>query len=286
MRRTSGARSLMRDVGRLETSMDAEAPLRSLDGKSYAEPGHCIYCGSQIGLTKEHIVPLGLSGTATIPRASCKSCAKITGKFEQSVLRGPMWAARVFRGLHSRTKHADAPSHHPLRVEKGGEWVTLELPTEEYPILLHFPIFSPPGILHPDGYKSGIRLKGLHSISFGPRLEDVAHSLGATGIELNQKSSPVAFARMLAKIAHAFAFAEGALSRTTGPSSVLPAILGAEDDVGFWVGTLDQPNTPEVGSLHSIRIHDDVEKGMLIAEVRLFSDSSTPSYGVVLGHLR
>lgn len=259
--------------------------MKALDGLSYAPVGRCIYCGRNENLTDEHILPFGLSGTATLPAASCRRCAAVTGGIEQKVLRGPMWAVRVYRALKSRTKHKDAPSSYTLTIVKGGEEVELQVPIQEYPILLHFPLFSPPAVLNPQGYTHGIRLNGVQTISFGPKPQDIARKLGATSIKMSQANEPTAFARMIAKIAYAWAFAEGKLSILKDPSSVARAILGQTDDIGRWVGTLTDVPQKHENLLHYIAMHEDREKNLLIAEVHLFSDSETPRYGVVLGEL-
>lgn len=133
---------------------------------------------------------------------------------------------------------------------------------------------------------SGILVSGVVSVLFGPRPDDVAKALGASEVKIKSDSQPVAFALMIAKIAYAFAFAEGAINDIDGESFVLPSILGRSDDIGRWVGTLTQPIETRAGQLHRIVINYDRDKGLLIAEVRLFADSETPSYGVVLGKLR
>jgi hypothetical protein len=91
---------------------------------------------------------------------------------------------------------------------------------------------------------------------------------------------------MLAKIAWAMAVAEGKHNRLNGPSPILPSIRGEADDIGRWVGTLTDSIRRYPGLLHRVLIHEDCEKGMLIAEIQLFADSETPSYGIILGRLR
>ena len=259
--------------------------IKSLEGHNYAPFGRCIYCGRTDNLTKEHILPFGLSGTATLPKSSCTTCAAETGKVEQKVLRGPMWAVRVYRELRSRTGHQDAPSLYPLIIVKGGEEVQIEVPIEDYPILLHFPVFSVPGITYPEGYTQGIQIVGIDTISFGIKPDEAAKRLGVTTIKLDQAAEPTAFARMIAKIAYAWAAAEGKLSLLKGQPFVVPAILGQTDDIGRWVGTLPDAPQKHCGFLHTIALHEDRERGLLIAEVHLFCDSQTPRYGVVLGEL-
>lgn len=263
------------------------SPIKALNDRNYPPVGRCIYCGTTEQLEKEHILPFGLSGTAVLPQSSCRDCASITGSFEQKVLRGPFWPVRVYRDLKSRRKHRDAPATLPMTVVRNGEEQTIELGIDAFPLLLHFPKFAPPVYLtqSPD-YKSGIVMTGFVSINFGPRPDDVAKSLGVTKLKLSDNYQPVPFARMIAKIAYAFATAEQAIQDLEGKPFILPAILGQKDEIGRWVGTLTKPLESHESKLHRIEIHYDRDKGLLIGEVQLFADSQTPSYGVILGKLK
>jgi len=232
-------------------------------------------------------VPFALSGTAVLPNSSCCDCASITGRFEQHVLRGPMWAVRVFRALNSRSRHANAPTEFPVIVEQDGQKSTVYLPVEDYPILLHFPIFVPPAHIVPEGYTSGIRMSGIASVSFGKRPDEVMKFLNASSFSVPSKGDqPVAFARLIAKIGYAMAVAQGQANLIDGQPFVLPEILGESDDIGRWVGTLTKPITKHPGVLHRADIRKDEKNGLLVAEVQLFADSETPAYGVLLGRLK
>ena len=148
--------------------------MKILNNTIYGSVGRCIYCGSTSDLRHEHILPFGLSGSAKLPKSTCGECATITGQTEQTVLRGPMWAVRVYRGLKSRSKHKDAPKTYPLTVIRGQTEEVVQLPAENYPILLHFPIFSPLAFLSSNGYINGINLAGFVTLSFGPNPKEVA----------------------------------------------------------------------------------------------------------------
>jgi hypothetical protein len=71
-----------------------------------------------------------------------------------------------------------------------------------------------------------------------------------------------------------------------GETFVLPSILGEKDEIGRWVGTLTDPPKCHPGTLHRVEVHHDRQRDLLCAEVQLFSDSETPSYGVILGRLK
>ena len=260
--------------------------LNILDGRGYDPVGYCIYCEAKNNLQREHILPFGLSGTAVLPKSTCSECAGITGRQEQIVLRGSMRSVRVYRNFKSRSKHKGAPKEYPLTIMRGGVQETVMLPLDKYPILLHVPIFPPPAFLNPSGYTNGIRIKGIATVSFGPKPAEVSRNLGATSISQTLDQKPVSFARVIAKIAYAFAAAEGAFNKIIGDPLVLPAILGNTDDIGCWVGTFTDPMQAFDGQLHRILLHEDRQNGLLIGDVQLFSDSHAPRYGVIIGNLR
>jgi len=152
---------------------------------------------------------------------------------------------------------------------------------------LPFPIFPPPAFTSDLDYTTGIQLIGQITIRFGPNPEDVLKKLKVDRIKITpRKLYPTSFARMLAKIAYSYAFAEGVLNALDGESVVLPSILGKRDEIGLWVGTVEEPIKSTQGLLHRLALFEDREQGFLMAEVQLFSDSQTPSYHVILGKLR
>lgn len=259
-----------------------------LNHHKYEPIGHCIYCGSVENLSDEHIVPYGLGGNLILPKASCSTCAKITSRFELVVQRGSMRPARIYREIQSRKKHKSAPKTYPLIVERNNDIETLEAPLDEYPILVTFPIFSVPGYLKNDKSTKGIHLDGSASVLFGTHPRDAIKKYGATRLVIEPAGDkPTDFARMIAKIAFSMAVASGALAEIENSQSfVLPAILGKSDDIGHWVGTITDTINTNKRHLHRVLIHPDKEKGLLIGDVQIFSDSETPRYGVILGELK
>lgn len=258
----------------------------TLDGRVYQPVWRCIYCGQTADLEKEHILPLALNGTAILPKSSCRRCASITGAFEQELLRGSFWPVRIFRDLKSRTKHKDAPGTFPITFVRDGNEEVHHLSVNDLPILLHFPLLAPPGYLVPGYASAGVSLSGLATVRFGTDPVRAVGMRGASGLQVSERHRPIEFARMIAKIAYAFAYAEGAMNDVVGESFVLPAILGEKDEIGRWVGTLTEPPKAHPGVLHRLEIHHDRERQLLCVEVQLFSDSQAPSYGVILGRLK
>ena len=263
-----------------------EVPLQDLATFNPDPAGRCIYCGVSEQLSTEHILPYGLSGPAAIPQASCPKCARITGAVEGAVLRGAMWPLRVFRNLKSRTKHRDAPKSVSLTlVYEDGREEPVDVPSAEAPIIFTFPVFSPPAIIHPDGYSSDIRVRTWRTMAFGDRHIELLQRHGAASLKTTQNTNSVTFARMIAKIAYAMAHADGSLARLTNRFPVVPAILGEASDVGRWVGSYTDtpPRHPEL--LHHLVGREFYERGLFVYEVQLFADCEAPCYTVVLGEV-
>ena len=142
----------------------------------------CIYCGSTVSLSREHVLAYALGGTTTIPRGSCEECRKITQGFETAVLRGPMQMVRYIQGMPSGTKHKDVPETLPIKVTVNGSQTEIHVPREEAPILLPFPIFEPPAYL--ESGISELRLTGVVTGNFGADPNEFGKRYGAERLEL------------------------------------------------------------------------------------------------------
>ncbi|MFA5181302.1 MAG: hypothetical protein WC405_08255 [Syntrophales bacterium] len=91
---------------------------------------------------------------------------------------------------------------------------------------------------------------------------------------------------MVAKIAFSIAVATGAFEGADySKSFILPAILGETADIGQWVGTITDSIISPKYNIHRVLIYRDTEKGLLIGDVQIFSDSETPRYGAILAQL-
>jgi hypothetical protein len=256
--------------------------------KKYEPVGHCIYCGGTDRLSDEHIVPYALNGDLILPKASCEPCRLIIEQFEVRVLRGPMRAFRAVRNIRSRNP-AKRPTTDTVTIVRDGKQQDVELPLAEFPVGLHFQKFAPPTVL--GGEKvSGITLLTHDSpfIQFsGPPMEVVKQRLGADQIWVRQTYKPIEFARLIAKIAYSFAFAEGAEGLIKyGESPVVRVILGETGEIGHWVGSMTEPLTSIPGSLHELYVAPGQDgRGLLVGQVKLFADLPSPRYGVILGTL-
>lgn len=244
----------------------------------------CIYCGSKIQLSREHILAYALGGTTTIPRGSCNTCREITQSFETAVLRGPMQMVRYIKGMPSSTKHKDAPKTIPITVTINESEVKIDAPREEAPILLPFPIFEPPVYLTPGS--SELKLTGTVTGSFGADPKKFASMHGAQKLEMKvDNNDVVAFARLIAKTAYASAYANDQLRRLKNRSELVQAMMKEPNTIGRFVGTAPEPFKKYPGVRHRISIHIIPDHRVLYSTVQLFANMGAPSYIVVLGTL-
>src|SRR4051812_3971355 len=103
-------------------------PIIGADRRQYVPLGQCIYCGAVGELTREHVVPYGLGANWVIPKATCAECAKITSRFEQSVMRGMLGTMRHQFGFRSRR---DRPGTIDFNVQYGDVRERKAVPIEE-----------------------------------------------------------------------------------------------------------------------------------------------------------
>ena len=169
-----------------------------------------------------------------------------------------MQLVRVYRGIQSRKNHESAPENYPLKVEINNNITTIEVPINDCPILVPFPVFSVPAYLTDKEATKGITLEGYLTISFGIKPDEAMKKYGAQRIIIEPLGDkPTDFARMIAKIAFSMAVATGAFEDSDySKSFVLPAILGEKDDIGQWVDTITEPITSpkydiEIGGQHT-----------------------------------
>lgn len=260
----------------------ADSTYADFSEESFEPFNKCIYCGSTDDLTDEHIIPFALHGNTILPKSSCKECASKTGKVEQDVLRGPMSNLRKFKKLQSRSKHGSVPDKINLKVIRNDKEETIQVSLEDYPIIVNFPLFTKPALLKPEGYTNGIRLKKVIALAFGDDFHKIKKRLEIDDFVINQKYKMVSFGRMVAKIAYSYSVAKGLIKIGNHLPEIASSIIGKTDDIGKYVGTLEDPLKKEAGYLHKIGFHTDNEIDLNYASVKLFANELTPYYGVIL----
>ena len=244
--------------------------------------GFCMYCDSTEGLTSEHIVPYGLGGRIELPDSTCPRCAKITSKIELKLLRGQFWRARVVTGTQSRSKHSSAPTHTSVVLERAGVPTKLDLPRDDAPAIISFPYFSPPRLATQET-APGISVSGNVAINYGKDPAEIAKEHGATGILFRDETQPYLFAQLLAKIALGMAYATGAIAELKEVSPLRGLILGTDNRIGDYIGSMTDELSAHPGQIHRVAIFVDDRTGYLVADIQLFSQSMSPRYAVVIG---
>ncbi len=252
-------------------------------GLTYIESkGKCIYCGdSNTKLTKEHIVPESLGGVHIIREASCYECATITSRFECNVAQG-LWgdARTAFNAPTKRKKQRKNTIH--TQITRGSQ--EIEVPSNEYPGGFVFYKMKPPGILLqlPED-EDTINTGTMVVIDDGKRREDFFMKYGSYPT-LSFRHNPHDFARMIAKIAygHILTFLE---LEDFNPIC-LPYILGEKSNISYVVGGVVGDSSPILDTGYSLS-----EKGFIVSEnrllliaiIRLYANTHSPEYEVVVG---
>ena len=248
----------------------------------------CIYCDATYELTDEHIVAYGLGGEDVLPKASCKACAKITGAFEEEVLRGLWKFVRAVLGFPTRNPK-EMPRSYTFQVEtKDGENKII-LDESEKLAIAGFPEYATPAFLAPREFTPGILMTGYRMVGFGSSIDELLKKYNLRSIGGSMTYKGTSFPRMLAKIALGFAVARFSLDKFE-EIYVRNCILNKKDDVGIWVGSdfweVSQAQLEaEERSRNSSSIGVDA-KGNVLVRIRLFSFSPhSPAYIVVVGRL-
>ncbi|CAG0984283.1 hypothetical protein FLAV_01941 [Flavobacteriales bacterium] len=256
--------------------------------KILANIGKCIYCSTMEGpLTKEHIIPNGLSGPWVLEKATCKRCADITSKFEKDVLRGLFIIPRTALRLKTYNPK-ERPEGFPLKIIKGGIQKKVIIPIQEYPAKLSLFITDPPACISNIPYEKGIIVTGMCRVHIsGPSVEEFRKKHGAKKV-VEEIVYSTNFARMLAKIAYGMSIAQIGIDNFE-EVYVLPSILGHKDDVGRWVGTAEDiilGNGKSTGeSFHIIRL--TIDKNYEVqTRIKLFATYNVPEYIVVVGRVK
>jgi hypothetical protein len=234
--------------------------------------GQCVYCCAEAAdapLSDEHILPLALGGHLILPAASCLQCAKITGTFEQRVLRGGLRGIKERLALPSRSKQR--PTTLPLFCINGDEDKAVHVAVEHYPAQIILPHFVGPQIARFPDAPSVQRTPWVFFPQ--PDLDTPAAKYGITKFASNSLDTH-SFARMLAKIALSGAVAELGTGRfVTG----LPDIILNDRGVGYLalIGSIEGAWDREDGPVsHNWRfLREEVDSvGYLTCHLRLFAN--------------
>ena len=248
--------------------------------------GRCIYCGTtDPPLTKEHIIGRAIGGDLVLGRAACERHAAVTSQIERSVFGETWLAPRLALGFRTARRQR-RPAKFPLKITRGENEVTVDVPVEDFPAVLSFPVLDPPGRLLGREPTDQITIRGTVQVVVGrATLEDFTRKQGAKSVAVTVTFVGHAFARMLAKVGYAFAVwasAQGTIP-PIGEVYVLPAILGTASDVGTWVGSA--PDTQLANTAHRHALTLWIHQGEIFVRLALFAQFGAPEYLVLVGRV-
>ena len=255
----------------------------------YRWDGACIYCGDgKSTLSNEHVIPLAIGGSFVIESASCATCARVTSRFELNVMRDLWGHMRIAYNLPTRHR-SRRPSHLPL-LTKRGEGPPPEIPAGDYPAMILFYKMVPPGILQdlaPDA--DLVSRWSIYTLNDKKRRDSFVRKYPHLKAIDYARNRPYDFGRLMAKIAYGYVVTKIDIGDID--PICLPYILGQKTNITYIVGD-DEDDTYRVGLpyvSHQLSIEGDydptLERLLVIANVRLFSDADVPTYKVVVGQV-
>lgn len=254
---------------------------------TYPPANKCVYCGATNGdLSREHIIPFALGGNLVIPKASCESCRKITHRFETTCLRVMFGNYRIAADLPSRHKDKRPDILTMPVISLDGQLVgKTEIAARDYPRLLYLPTFPRPSILLGQGPPETVQIR-LWTATKKDDVGKIPVYKTSTEQGISGSVPTQAFCRMLAKIAHCFAFVKMREMKDNDFEPLLPAyIRDATGSPFYLIGCPDRspPRTP--GALHSLecRLRRSAGTEVLYVNLRLFAGAGAPVYEVVAG---
>jgi hypothetical protein len=237
----------------------------------------CIYCGAREDLRNEHVIPYSLGGRDELHRATCGPCADITSALELRVVRSPAWWP-LRRALDLSRHKKKQPSSFPARDVGGPEPRSVQIPIEEYPLVVPFFVFDTPAVLRGN---DGFGLAGRISL-WQPR-----PLRNTSPLQVDMSYAADDFARLLAKIALGYAVAAHSVAAFED-IFVRALVLGDVSRASAWVGgwTTGEPGFEE-STVHAARA--STVDGQVRVVLQLFRPppglSQTPVYQVIVGRM-
>lgn len=177
----------------------------------FAAVGECIYCRRkppEVSLTDEHIIADGLGGDLILPDASCHDCARVTGRFEQDILRHLLRQPRGALGVRSRKKRQKQTSITVNFADEGEPPEYREIPFEPGmpAFLMALVADNPPGILR-GAPKNEEWLGRIQVSTQADFTERQINTGGPTSFRYGFRFHAGLFGQLIAKTCHAFAVA-------------------------------------------------------------------------------
>lgn len=265
------------------------APMLEKD-EFYDSPGRCIYCGrSDVPLTDEHIVPLGLNGYQVIRNASCAACQQTINTIESNYMQKQYGVLRDIVGRRSRKK-----SNYQGTVElvyPNGFRRDVKVDARHFPVQAVFAAYEcGPGYLDGDDTPrtyTVVEAKVLGEFEFQKRLERIRALHGAHRVRIPYALDINIQSRLLCKIGHGLAVAHFGLDRfepiTTG------YILGKEKhSPTYFVGGCGIPSSVRKGCTNvvGLTVFPHTGRDYIFAFIGIFAHLAFPVSTVVVGYLK
>jgi hypothetical protein len=250
----------------------------------YPTHGVCIYCGrADIPLSDEHVVPFGLSGAIILPKASCLSCARITGPLvEGAALRGALFHLRNKYKLPTR-RPKERPDRFKLKIYSNDKSFRYAyLPTSELPFASWaLPDFGWPSFLTNRPPDEGARLRCSFSVADVQNLSIYSHDGNPVGFQVALNVD--LFARMIVKIAYSYLAGEVGVDNAS--ADLRSVVLGNRTIYRDIVGTVEpcEPPRQYLYEIEPITYITPLGIELACVKIRLFSYLGTPTYIVVAG---
>ena len=245
----------------------------------------CIYCGTSAPpLTDEHIIPEGIGGKMILSRASCKTCARETCRFETIVQQHMMWPLRRLVGLSSPKRKPKPQIRIPSAIGREGPVHTQwrEMNPDEAGLKAVIPTCR-----HIAGLLTGAPKEAPPQVGFiTAAVREHARGWDELGNVILADFD--AYFRMLAKIAHAQTVADAGLEAFE--PFLNDFILGREELSSRYIGAAIN-NEPLLAQpyLHWAKMSQGfggILDGLLIVRVHLFASLGLPAYDIVTGRWR
>jgi hypothetical protein len=256
--------------------------------EKYPPVGRCIYGHDHDGpFTDEHIIPFGLlpkGGDWYLSNASCGACADITKRFEEMCLRSTLGLVREQLGLKTRRKkNRGKPVTLLVRKPDGNVDQFSDTAAKLPKSCLSFR-WHPPGLLR-SGAPTETNFDGEIVLQYDKESFENFAGHDGQGVRVGQIRM-LDYARMLAKIAHSYAYAK------CGPDTFDPAlpdlILGKNEFAPYFIGGDARGTPPAQPSV----LHDVYPMTITIGEggpkylsvvIQLFACWNTLRYVVIVG---
>ena len=240
----------------------------------------CIYCGTSLGLTNEHVLPYALAGNALILyQASCLRCAEVINRdIEGPLLGGTLKNFRTKHKFPTRRKQVSET------IETSDSQRTVSIPAAEFSAPVCWPVFDQAHIITKEPLRHNRRDFPAFITGDGTLDAAAKKKYGWSGMHKNTMD-PIVFARFVAKVCLGYAVWQVGLECFR--PLVRDVILGRADGQCLqYVGSGEAKKALTAGA-SSVQFNLIVRAGdgqiFLIVTVDFFPATGVPVYHAVVG---